>query len=573
MGRSRSALAAAIAVTAGAWLLPGSAGAAVATMSFTPEADTYVSSTNPTASFGTSTTFQVDGTPVKQSFLRFDIDGLDGRTVVGARLRMHQTGSSDVGGRVFTASSTGWTESMTWNTRPAIDGPQLGSFSPVAANNYYEADLEPASTFDDGPVTLAIDTTSGDDARWSSREIIPAKAGHVKAPRLVLEVESGSQVAHGLTQLAPAATGSSEPTYYPAQRRMALTESGRLLTVHGLHASGVQLAWRDPAGNWQNQTTGNVPSGILLAGTGTGDWPASIAVAEDSQGVEHAWVVYARASLSKPDAVYMRRLSDLDSPAGPTVGPQVAINAPTLGAYKPDIAFEPAPGGGMRGVVLWSRKASADPVVHETVLGWLRDLDTDTPTVGDRAVIDSNTSGSRWGTVVSADGMHALIRSGGRLVLFDHVEGTPLTSWSRGPRGITAAAYPSAVGLDSGQILSVVESDRTNHVSTVQRYSAAGAALPVELTLNGYSAPSIASDGVNAWIVMVRESDRAIVSRSFTPAGGWSATDRVEVPPELGGRYDYPNLLRTTDGRLSFVFEGLGTDSVRSAVFAFQRGL
>lgn len=554
---------------------PAAAPASTSTLSFKPEADTWVSASSPTSSFGGASTLTVDASPQKQAYLRFDVEGLAGRTVVGARLRMFQTAGSDHGGRVFSISATNWPESITWDTKPAIDGPQLGTFGPVVASTYYEADLG-APAVADGPIAVAVTSPSSDDARWSTREKVSSSAGQVKVPRLILEVESGDSVTDGLSEVAGPLVGSSSPTSYGNQHRLAITEAGRLLTVHGLHGAGVQFAWRDAAGNWQNQTTGATPDGILLSNTGTGDWPASIAVARDSGGVEHAWVVAARPSTTKVGPVYIRRLSDLDSPAGPTVGPRVELDSPALGAFKPDIAFESAPGGETRGAVLWQRR-SAD-TEYQTVTGWLTDLDDDVPVVHDRTVINSSTGAQRSGTLVpSGAGMQALIRPGtSPLALFTHAPAAPLAEWTRSANGmsVSSSASPTAAALDSGELLSVVETDVANHVVKVQRYSGGGVPLTTELTLTGYSTPSIASDGVNAWIVMVRVSDGAVVSRQFSPGSGWASADQVEIAPGPGlSPYAYPNAIRETDGRLRFVVEGFGAKSVTSSVLGFQRGL
>ena len=390
-------------------------------------------------------------------------------------------------------------------------------------------------------------------------------------------MESGDQIIDGLSQIVAPAVGSSDPTYYGMQHRLAVTEGGRSLAIHGIHGTGPQLAWRDPAGNWQTMTTGDVENGALIPASGTGDWPSSIATARDSAGAEHAWVVFAPSNyaiLNRP--VYLRRLSDLDSPNGPTVGPLVVVDPAPGGGYKPDIEFEQS-AGGVRAALIWSRRTPSGS--SEMVTGWLTDLDTDTPTVHDQTVRYSSTSSSAiFGTLVStASGMRIVARAGGRLVLYRRAIDDPLGSWTKGPSGTTTQiySYPSATSLDSGDVLAVVESDVTNHVVKVQRYSASGIASPIELTLNGYAQPSIASDGVRAWLVMVRQSDGYLVSRRFTPDGGWDAGDRVEIGAAGGGGYGYPNLVRRTDGRLRLIVRGPrppGSTS-KSSVLGYQRGL
>lgn len=65
--------------------------------------------------------------------------------MTSVRLPLHQADDSDAGGRVWSIGSNSWTESATWNTRPAIDGPHLGAFGPVTAGAWFETDLNETS--------------------------------------------------------------------------------------------------------------------------------------------------------------------------------------------------------------------------------------------------------------------------------------------------------------------------------------------------------------------------------------------------------------------------------------------
>ena len=539
-------------------------------LTFTPVADTNVSSQRPTRSYGTATTVEVDASPTKQGFLRFDVSGLDGLQVSAAILRMYQVDASGTGGRVFEISSDSWTESMTYNTRPAIDGAHLATFGPVKAGYWYEVDVTNAVT-GNGPVSLAIDTTSTNGADWSSRETS-------FAPQLVVTAASTSTppAPSGLTQVAASTDGSSDPTYFSTNHRVAVTASGRLLTVYGLHRRGVQLEWKDPGGAWSTRTTGATGDGVLHDNGQTGDRPASIAVAPGPSGAEHAWVVWSGENTWSNAPVSMRRLSDLDSPSGPTVGPEVRIDTPAYGAYKPDIAFERGPDGTLRGTILWSRKVS--DTVHEVVAAWFTDLGTDTPAVhGHRTLLSSSSSG-RYGTLTATpNGMRAVTRtSSGYLRMFGHNNSAALSDWWSGATGTIPTdgyATPSATTLGSGEVLVAIESDSATGRVLVQRFSTAGTAAAPELTVTGYSHPTIASDGSRAWVVMVRRSDGVIVSREYSPATGWATTDRVEVGPEGGGFYEYPNVLREATSSLVFVVRGPKADDTHSSVLAYERGL
>jgi hypothetical protein len=537
---------------------------------FTPTADTFVNASAPTTSYGTASSMAVDTSPQEQSFLRFDLTNISGRTIEDVRLRMYQTDASPVGGRVFSMTSTSWDETITWNTRPAIDGPQLGSFGAVSTGTWYEADLGPLALAD-GPLSVAMDSTSTNGAQWASRQSL-------KQPQLIVEVDQvPGLVLDGLSQVADPFSGSSDPTEYPNEHHVAITSGGRLLVVHGRHKSGVQLAWRDPGGGWQTATTGDVTDGLLVPDpASTGDWPASIAVARDSAGVEHAWVVFSGYTWSKPRAVQIRRLNDLDSPDGPTVGPAETVEDVGLGNVRVDVGFETVPGGGQRGIVSYYHRAGE--ITYQHVVNWFPDLDSDTPAFEARTVLYAATSTDYTSTLTStANGMRLVASGNGpKLRLWTHDAAAPLGTWTKGVATVLCAGTvkPSAAGLASGEVIAVGANQISGGI-TVARFSPDGSTVTTEFQLVGYTKPSIATDGVDSWIVLIRSSDGFLVSRQYTPDTGWSTDDRVEIGAEGGLNYQYPNLLRDTDGRLRLVVRGkpYAVGGQQTAVLAFQRTL
>jgi hypothetical protein len=244
-----------------------------------------------------------------------------------------------------------------------------------------------------------------------------------------------------------------------------------------------------------------------------------------------------------------------------------------MGAFRPDVEFEAAPGGGERGVILWGRRSATS--LYEIHAAWFTNLDADTPALQGDAVLIGGTSSKRWGTLVpTATGMRVAARAdSGKLRIYAHDAGAPLTTWTQGPAGVVVDDDgPAAVALDSGVVLAATETDATNHVVTVQRFSSSGAPAPPELQLTGYRHPTLATDGVSAWLVMIRVSDGSVVSRQLT-AGAWSTVDRVEIGADVGGNLAWPSAVRETDGRLRFVVRGPAGGTTRSAVLAFQRPL
>lgn len=533
-------------------------------LSFEASADAYVASSYPTTSYGSSSTIQVQGTSTRQGFLRFHVWGIDGRSVTRARLRLYSKRDAVQGATVSRLSSNDWTESITWDTRPVIDGPQLGGVGATTANRYYDIELAPSAVVADGPHSFALTSTAKSASHWASRESTTG------IPRLILDIESyPGWLMDGLLPVSGGIVGSSDATSFGPQHRLVRTAGGRLLTIHGRHGSGVQLAWRDGGGNWQTHSRGGTLDGSLLAGTGTGDWPSSIAVAKDSAGAEHAWVVMSGSSVTKVRPVYLRRLSELDSPGGPVVGPLVMLAAPALGSYQPDIAVGLAPDGTTRGAVTWLRK-NADGL-YEQVVVWLDGLNTDTPQAVDLAVVGSGTSASQRGTLVSDSGMRLVRRTPGSklaVMSYDYANG----AWTTGATGMTIAGYLSATTV-GGDIVAVAETSTTNRTLRVQRISALGAPAPYELTLSGYKSPTITTDGSTVTIVMVRVSDGSLVSRTRAPGQPWPSTDTVEVAgASLGGAAVHPNAIRATGGRLRLVFGAPGVNG-RSTVYSFDRAL
>ena len=540
--------------------------APAATYEFVARADTHVDASTPTTSYGTASGVLVDASPLKQAYLRFDVSGLGDRTVTGVRLQMRAREGSVSGGRVFALSPDAWTEATTYQDCPPPDGPPLATIGPVATDGVYEVDLGPAVT-GDGSYAFAIDSTSSDGVRWGSREWI-------QGPKLLIDATDSGLPIDGLAEVADGASASSSPTYYGSNHHLAMTSGGRLLAVHGRHANGVALKWRDPEGSWRSATLGASTFGMLLAGSGTGDWPASIAVGRDANGEEHAWAVWSRASYTYGRPVEMARLSNLDSPAGPTIGPVTTVDAPPSGAYRADVAIERDPDGLDRGVVLWTRRAADGS--YEIVTGWFKDLAADEPMVDHRRVLLTSTNYARYGTLEpTPQGVRAVVRDNSSYVrVYAHALAAPLGNWSTAAGTNLTVGTPSASGLDSGALLVAFETSATNGDLRVQRFSPTGQPSPAELKLTGYTQPGIASDGTRAWLVMIRIRDGVVVSRSYDPTTGWAGDDRVEVGPEAGGGLAFPNTLRRTDGRLRFVVQGPGTSTTSAtSVLGFQRPL
>jgi hypothetical protein len=157
------------------------------TLVFPPVLDTYVEQPSPSQSFGTSSALKVDGSPVRQAFLRFNVNGV-AAAVHQARLRLTATANasaaSDSGGRLHRIGG-GWSEGTTFATRPPIAGPPLGSLGAIAPNDVVDFDLTGLVT-GNGTYDFALDTVSTDATEYRSRESSTGR------PQLILTLDIGA---------------------------------------------------------------------------------------------------------------------------------------------------------------------------------------------------------------------------------------------------------------------------------------------------------------------------------------------------------------------------------------------
>jgi hypothetical protein len=126
---------------------PTATAGAGGTFIFSADADTYVSQATPTANYATASSFSVVGgtTTEKQAFTRFVVSGLpSGAVIKSAKLRLYVTNDSTAGGIFQHISNNTWAETISWNTKPAVDGEQVASLGAVPINTFVEVDLSGA---------------------------------------------------------------------------------------------------------------------------------------------------------------------------------------------------------------------------------------------------------------------------------------------------------------------------------------------------------------------------------------------------------------------------------------------
>jgi hypothetical protein len=154
---------------------PGTGGS----LTFVPTADAYVYATNPTTNFGALTVLRADASPDMRSYLRFNVQGLNG-TVSRATLRIFANSASTAGIGIWRVSDNTWTEStLNYNNAPAV-GSLIGSSTSVSTGTWISIDVTAYFT-GNGTYNLALTTPGSTAISFASRQAV------TNAPQLIVE--------------------------------------------------------------------------------------------------------------------------------------------------------------------------------------------------------------------------------------------------------------------------------------------------------------------------------------------------------------------------------------------------
>jgi len=151
-------------------------------LTFTPVDDTYVYQNHGTKNYGSFTSLQTDGNPIKHILLKFNVNGLGGQQITNATLRLYNVDRSNIGGDFYRVSDNTWEEgTVTWDTAPAADTTLLASLGSVSTDTWYEVDLSSLIT-GEGTYSLMISSTAPNGADYASKE-------GANSPQLVVETQ------------------------------------------------------------------------------------------------------------------------------------------------------------------------------------------------------------------------------------------------------------------------------------------------------------------------------------------------------------------------------------------------
>ena len=186
--------------------LPTSDVFASQTLTLRSQADSFISSVQPTTNFGKLTTLRTDASPLQKIYIRFTVNGLAGRKIKSARLLLHSQTTSTKGLILKPVANNTWGEtSLTYKNAPAIGSIAITSAPNVTAGKWAAFDVTKVINREGlfsfaltTPGTLAINL----DSRTST----------VYFPRLVLIVDPPDPVLVGVGDIAGCNSSGDEAT-------------------------------------------------------------------------------------------------------------------------------------------------------------------------------------------------------------------------------------------------------------------------------------------------------------------------------------------------------------------------
>ena len=155
-----------------------------ASLTFFPEADTYVYALYPGSNYGTSTALRTDASPDLHSYLRFNVQGLAGTPILRARLLIYAQTKNNKGISARVVADNNWDELvMNYDNAPNL-GNVLATSAPFTGGEWVELDVTPYIS-GDGLYSLGITSSSNTATRLESRE------GGTNPPQLILDLQNG----------------------------------------------------------------------------------------------------------------------------------------------------------------------------------------------------------------------------------------------------------------------------------------------------------------------------------------------------------------------------------------------
>jgi hypothetical protein len=173
-------------------------GPGTGSITLNPEADAFAIASRPNGNLGGAATLRIDASPVTNSYLRFNVQGVTG-AVTQATLRIYTQSTSTPGYNVHQVADNTWGEfTLNGSNAPAL-GSVLNSTGAITANNFVDVDVSSYVT-GNGLLSFGLSTAETSLIQVSSRE-------GSNPPQLVVQFGGGG---------SPTPTPPPGPTNTPA---------------------------------------------------------------------------------------------------------------------------------------------------------------------------------------------------------------------------------------------------------------------------------------------------------------------------------------------------------------------
>ena len=148
---------------------------------FTPVADSYVNSANPSTNYGTNVSLRVDAAAasIMRSYLRFTVSGLGGAAVQSAMLRIYANSANSAGFSVLALADNTWGETTITYSNAPTPGSTIKSSAGFGSGTWVQVDIS-SYVNGEGTYNLVLSTTSTTNTNLAARE------SGADAPQLVV---------------------------------------------------------------------------------------------------------------------------------------------------------------------------------------------------------------------------------------------------------------------------------------------------------------------------------------------------------------------------------------------------
>ena len=179
------------------------------TLTLIPIADSYVNQSQPTTNYGANQSLRTDGSPIVNSYLRFNVSGIGTSQVSKITLRIYANSSSNGGVSVRKVADNNWQETqINYQNAPTL-GVQVGKSSRISGGTWFEVDITSLVNAD-GTISLAL---VGNDSQAIN---LAAKENTNHQPQLLIETSSVSTPTYTRTPTKiPTATATQSNTAQP----------------------------------------------------------------------------------------------------------------------------------------------------------------------------------------------------------------------------------------------------------------------------------------------------------------------------------------------------------------------